>query len=209
MTAGSTAEIRAWPVTRRITYDLSTQPEKLPVAQDLPTFRLHPNVYQLDLFAREIGTCSCCGQLRDWTYRGPFYAVHKPDYLCPWCIADGSAARRYEGQFNDELCVEGWEPDPSVPSVTMDSLLLAEVCDRTPGYTAWQQPAWLTHCEQPCAFIAYTGYREIEKLREELAGDLQDLPPAYVQALSADDNPTGYLFRCVQCGTHRLHTDGT
>lgn len=31
----------------------------------------------------------------------------------------------------------------------------------------------------------------------------------YVQALSADDNPTGYLFRCLQCGTHRLHTDGT
>lgn len=91
----------------------------------------------------------------------------------------------------------------------MDTLLLAEVCDRTPGYTAWQQPAWLTHCEQTCAFIAYTGYREIEKLREELAGDLQDLSPAYVQALSSDRNPTAYLFRCVQCSAHRLHTDGT
>lgn len=65
------------------------------------------------------------------------------------------------------------------------------------------------HCGQPCQFIGYVGAAEIEQLRPELTDDLQDLSPAYVQALSADDNPTGYLFRCLQCGTHRLHTDGT
>ncbi|MFB4368128.1 CbrC family protein [Pseudomonas sp. LR_1] len=48
---------------------------------ELPTFRLHPNVYQLDLFKREAGTCSCCGERRDWKYSGPFYAIQKPDYL--------------------------------------------------------------------------------------------------------------------------------
>ena len=83
------------------------------MSHELPAFRLHPDVYRLDLFEREAGTCACCGQLRDWMYRGPFYAVEKPDYLCPWCIADGSAARLYQGQFNDELSIEGWEPDPS------------------------------------------------------------------------------------------------
>lgn len=176
---------------------------------ELPTFRLHPNVYQLDLFEREAGTCSCCVQLRDWKYSGPFYAVHKPDYLCPWCIADGSAARRYEGQFNDEFSIEGWKPDPSASVNALSEELIAEVCDRTPGYLAWQQPQWLVHCGQPCQFIAYVGTAEVEQLRPELAGDLQDLPPAYVQALSTDGNPTGYLFRCVQCGMHRLHTDGT
>jgi len=38
---------------------------------ELPTFRLHPNVYQLDLFKREAGTCSCCGERRDWKYGDP------------------------------------------------------------------------------------------------------------------------------------------
>jgi len=179
------------------------------MTKDLPRFRLHPNVYRLDLFEQQNGTCSCCAQLRDWKYRGPFYAVQKPDYLCPWCIADGSAAQRYEGQFNDELSIEGWEPDPSASANTFNAELIAEMCDRTPGYLAWQQAQWLVHCEQPCQFIAYVGAAEVEGLRSELAGDLQQLGDTYVQALSADGNPTGYLFRCLQCGTHRLHTDGT
>lgn len=179
------------------------------MTQDLPTFRLHPNVYQLDLFEREAGTCACCGERRDWKYQGPFYAIQKPDYLCPWCIADGSAARYYEGQFNDELSIERWEPDPCASANAPSEDLIAEVCDRTPGYLAWQQAEWLVHCGQPCQFIGYVGAAEIEQLRPELTDDLQDLSPAYVQVLSADDNPTGYLFRCLQCGTHRLHTDGT
>ncbi|SDH17583.1 hypothetical protein SAMN05216588_10378 [Pseudomonas flavescens] len=179
------------------------------MSADLPVFRLHPNAYRLGLFSQQAGICSCCDTPREWRYEGPFYARQKPAYLCPWCVADGSAAQRWQGQFNDDLSIEGCQPDPAAPSASLDLALLDEVCERTPGYLAWQQGAWLLHCGQPCQFLDYVDHAGIEPLRAELADDLDGLPPGYVRALSTDGSPTGYLFRCAQCGSHRLHTDCT
>ena len=36
------------------------------------------------------------------------------------------------------------------------------------------------------------------------------MPERYLQAISKTGDPVGgYLFRCMECGTHRLHTDCT
>jgi hypothetical protein len=63
------------------------------------------------------------------------------DQLCPWCIADGSAAAKFDAQFTDVL----WAvPDEVSAEVT------EEVLRRTPGLSGWQQercagnPATLT-----------------------------------------------------------------
>jgi uncharacterized protein CbrC (UPF0167 family) len=133
---------------------------------DLPKFRLSPNAYALDLFVAESGICSCCGQARELKYNSSFYSREEPDYLCPWCIADGSAAQHYEGEFNDYLGIEGVSADPDEPdSIVMDRVLLLEVCERTPSYHSWQQEQWLVHCNQPCAFVGYTDYAEIRPCR--------------------------------------------
>ena len=178
---------------------------------DLPKFRLSPNAYALDLFVAESGICSCCGQQRELKYNSSFYSRQGLDYLCPWCIADGSAAKRFEGEFNDYLGIEGVSCDPDeADSIVMDKDLLLEVCERTPSYHSWQQGQWLVHCDQPCAFMGYTDYAEIQSLQTELAADIADMPERYLQAINKTGVPVGgYLFRCVRCGAHRLHTDCT
>lgn len=181
------------------------------LSMDLPKFRLSPNAYALDLFVAESGTCSCCGQARELKYNSSFYSREEPDYLCPWCIADGSAAKHYEGEFNDYLGIEGVNADPDEPdSIVMDHVLLLEVCERTPSYHSWQQEQWLVHCNQPCTFLGYTDYAEIQTLQAELQADIASMPERYLQAISKTGDPVGgYLFRCVKCGMHRLHTDCT
>lgn len=56
--------------------------------------------------------------------------------------------------------------------------VVVEVSQRTPGYIAWQQERWLYHCAD-----------------EHLAG------------LDPDGDLTGYLFRCLHCGTHLAYSD--
>ena len=66
------------------------------------------------------------------------------------------------------------------------------------------------HCNQPCAFVGYTDYAEIQTLQAELQGDIAGMPERYLQAISKTSDPVGgYLFRCMECGRHRLHTDCT
>lgn len=167
----------------------------------LPKFKYHPNAYKLELgiFTNEQGVCSVCNQPRTLKYEGPIYSIEEPDYICPWCIADGLAAAKYDGQFSDDLGVEEVPEDK-----------LEEIIYRTPGYVSWQQEVWLTHCNEPCAFIDYVGIEEIEPYFDELIDDIENLgyPVKVVKtALSKDGSLKGYLFECVNCGKKRIHID--
>ncbi len=51
---------------------------------------------------------------------GPTYAIEEVEFLCPWCIADGSALQQFDAVFTttdggtgdvDSLLVEGWRED--------------------------------------------------------------------------------------------------
>src|SRR5690349_5834359 len=116
---------------------------------DLPKFKYSPNSYSIDVFTEEEGTCSSCSQHRNIRYDGSFYSAEEPEYICPWCIADGSAAKKYGGEFNDAAGVEtplGYETD-EVIKASFDEKLL-EVAQRTPSYMSWQQEVWLSHCNE-------------------------------------------------------------
>ncbi|GAA5104150.1 CbrC family protein [Wohlfahrtiimonas larvae] len=178
---------------------------------DLPKFKYHPNVYELDLFVKELGRCSVCNEVRDLKYVGSFYSVDDPDYLCPWCIVAGSAAAKYDGSFNDYCGIEGVSPNPDDPEPMIDANLLDEICSRTPSYFSWQQEKWLTHCNEPCAFIDYTDTKMIAPFYNEIKQDLDDSGRGYssemLQYISQDGSVVGYLFQCVKCGQHKLHID--
>ncbi|MBB5944474.1 CbrC family protein [Xanthomonas sp. 3307] len=177
----------------------------------LPQFLHHPNAYAL-CFAQEDGVCDCCGETRAWRYQGPFYcAGDGPEFLCPWCIADGRAAARFEGEFNDWVEIEGVSPDPDDAPPAIDAALLQAICTRTPGYSAWQQPVWLSHCDQPCAFLGYAGGDDLAPILDEVMPDIVEATPRdadwLLARLSRDGTLVGCLFRCLQCGQHRLHVD--
>jgi len=58
------------------------------------------------------------------------------------CIADGSFAARFDATFTDDA-----------PLSSLDAQIVDEVTRRTPGYSAWQQEQWMTHCDDAAAFL--------------------------------------------------------
>lgn len=169
---------------------------------ELPKFKYSPNTYEIDIFEKEEGTCSVCNEKRAMKYTSSFYSVEDPEYICPWCIADGKAAEKYEGEFNDYEGIENAE------SIAKE--LLLQVSERTPSYVSWQQEVWLTHCNEPCAFIGYADTKTIETLMEELNDDIENngYDPEFIKSsLTKDGSLVGYLFQCVHCNQHRLHVD--
>lgn len=177
----------------------------------LPKFKYSPNAYKLDIFKTEDGICSVCNNKSNLKYTGSFYSIDEPEYICPWCIANGKAAEKYDGEFNDYCGIETVSPDPNDTKCSIPEELLLEVTNKTPSYNSCQQEEWLTHCNEPCAFLAYADGKRIEPLIEELKEDIENNLGAEIDYvtnnLTTDGSFVGYLFRCVKCGKHRLHAD--
>ena len=171
----------------------------------LPEFKYHPDPLRNEVFCKgEPHRCDCCGRETEIWYESPFYSAEDVECLCPQCIADGSAAAKFDGAFQDSASV-----DP-----VSDPEKLRELTERTPGYHGWQQEYWLAHCDDYCAFLGYVGWKEIEEMglaqeieesyRQDLCGfDFADIK-AY---MSREGGLTGYLFRCLHCGKHFLYAD--
>lgn|GEM_PF-145528 len=173
----------------------------------LPVFRYHPDPIATGSVVRSTRTCPVCGQQRGYVYTGPVFSTEEVEGLCPWCIADGSAADRFEAEFTDI--------GSGVPAGIAHAVLV-EIGKRTPGFAGWQQEHWLFHCDDGAAYLGRIGYAELmplghalEMLREEgfKRGWAQDQIDAYVKSLSAAASPTAYLFRCVHCGIHIAYSD--
>ena len=177
------------------------------MTEPLPEFPYHPDPWATGFVERSDATCLSCERRRGFIYIGPVYAVDElVDCLCPWCIADGSAAERFDATFTDDERV----PD-SVPRVVIDA-----VTRRTPGFSGWQQEHWLYHCGDGAAFLGRAGWPDIESrpdaleaLRREHAGLewTPELVEEYLRDLDRDGSPTAYLFRCRHCGAHLGYSD--
>jgi uncharacterized protein CbrC (UPF0167 family) len=169
-----------------------------------PTFKYHPDPLATGMIQQEPTTCPVCQQVRDYVYVGPFYAREKIKGLCPWCIADGSAAATYRGAFQDAASCEEAAPEH-----------LDELVHRTPGYSGWQQEVWLSHHNDFCAFVGYVGWKEIAPFASDLEEDLARIKQNYgfsqarLERWENNSAVQGYLFRCVVCGKHRLTTDAS
>jgi hypothetical protein len=170
----------------------------------LPTFKYHPDPLATGMLRHQSTTCPVCQQVRAYVYVGPFYAEAHVEGICPWCIADGSAAATYQGAFQDAAGCEEAAPEH-----------LDELVHRTPGYVGWQQEVWLSHHNDFCAFVGYVGWREIASIASELAEDLERIKEIYgfsqarLERWTNNSDAQGYLFQCVVCGKHRLTTDAS
>lgn len=110
----------------------------------LPTFRYHPDPLATGAIKQSVTVCACCGQSRGYIYVGPVYGVNDlSESICPWCIADGQAAEKFDASFADAYPLS----QANVPEA-----VIAEVHLRTPGYVSWQQENWLSHCGDACEF---------------------------------------------------------
>jgi uncharacterized protein len=125
------------------------------MTEALPEFPYHPDPVATGSVEASDATCRSCGRARGFIYTGPVYAVKElVEAFCPWCIADGSAAEKFDAEFTDV----GADAPDDVPVAVIET-----IARRTPGYEAWQQEHWMYHCGDGAAFLGPvedgTGYR--------------------------------------------------
>ena len=171
---------------------------------ELPAFKYHPDPVKTGSIEHKETDCPVCGQKRAYVYVGPFYSIEDVEGICPWCIADGSAARKHEGEFQDSASIES----------PVEEKFMDELVHRTPGYMGWQQERWLVHCDEPCIFIGYVGWKEIQETGIDVTEDLEKQAEEYslsvqefCDSLVNKGLLQGYLFKCVRCGKYRLTAD--
>jgi uncharacterized protein len=174
----------------------------------IPTFTYHPDPLATGSVKASDISCRCCGVSRGYIYTASVYAPGSyRDCICPWCIADGSAAEKFEAMFSD---------DQPLFEVGVPPAVIEEVTRRTPGYNSWQQEEWLCCCGDACEFHGDAPRSELQALHSDaLARTLsawnwreQDWAQ-FVQHYQPSGNPAVYKFRCRHCGEIKYGVDFT
>ncbi|EDY49186.1 conserved hypothetical protein [Streptomyces clavuligerus] len=177
------------------------------VSEALPEFPYHPDPVATGVVVPSPAVCVCCGRARGHLYTGPVHAeADLGRGLCPWCIADGSAAGRFDASFTDGSILG--------EDVPLD--VFSAVDRRTPGFRAWQAVQWFFHCGDGTAFLGEAGPDELAahpdalgQLRRKASG--WGWPPGQIEhhlnTLGTGSSASAYLFRCRHCGIHLAYSD--
>lgn len=173
--------------------------------EDLPKFTYHPDPVSTGAIEVSSATCPCCGKARGFSYALNPYCEDEIASLCPWCIADGSAAEEFDAEFVDAcpLIEDGVPRD-----------LIEEVSRRTPGFVSLQQEIWLSCCGDACEFHGDISRDELLSLPDSVLSRLKsehELPDDILTRIREHYEPKGspalYKFKCRQCGTISLGMD--
>ena len=171
--------------------------------KDLPFFKYHPDPLETGSFEEgEEKICPCCGNKSKVYYSSFPYCSEDVEYICPTCISNGEAARKFDAEFVQNAEWHG-ENDKEKDD---------ELFHRTPGYMSWQGEYWLSCCDDYCAYMGTVGTRELkamdiaDEVIEEYVkrGAFEDIGEYLVK----DGPMCGYLFKCIHCGKYHLWVDG-
>jgi uncharacterized protein CbrC (UPF0167 family) len=119
----------------------------------LPVFPYHRDPIASGSIVASTEVCECCGLARGWRYEGNIYTVQKVEHLCPWCIADGSAARKFDAWFFD-----GDFYDDKRKRVKVADHYREAVFRRTVGFATFNPVSWWVHCGEPASYIDRSGH---------------------------------------------------
>ncbi|MBF0659845.1 CbrC family protein [Psychrobacter sp. NG25] len=171
----------------------------------LPIFKYHPDPIATGAIEQTEENCECCGKSAGFRATSTIFSVHDIQTICPWCIADSSAAEKFSGSFSDShlLLSDG-----------IDKEIVREVCERTPSFISWQQERWLSHCNDACEFHGGAKRSDLEGLQNKSLD--QFLADEYMTAESwsiilQSYNNSGdtviYKFKCRVCGEYKFYAD--
>lgn len=178
-------------------------------ATDLPVFRYHLDPIASGSIVASSEKCACCKKARGFMYAGPAYSEEDlDDALCPWCIADGSAAKKFDATFVDS---EAFDDDASEEA--MDTII-----ERTPGFNTWQTEKWPSCCGEPAAFVTPAGADDIRTRYPRLEGTLMmyivhqmgisgGAATRTLASLKRDQSPTAFVFKCLHCDGMPAYVD--
>jgi uncharacterized protein len=163
---------------------------------DIPFFKYHPDPIATGSVVPSIAQCACCGNSRGYLYTSSIYCTDDIEGICPWCIADGSAAEKFHATFVD---------DTLLLQAGLDATIVLEVTTRTPGYDSWQGEVWLSHCEDACAFLGDASKEEVTAIVREgiqitgAEGFEDEAMKAIAQSYRPKGSPAVYKFQCLHC----------
>lgn len=169
-----------------------------------PHFRFHPDPLRSGSVIAKAVTCRACERQRDHAYVGPIHGEQELDALCPWCIADGTAHRRFGALFHELAFASDVAPEVAI-----------EIEERTPGFDTWNPIDWPTCCALPMAFVETAGIAEIRARHRALEGELMGTivhelgisggaAHRFLDSLRREASPSVHVFHCLTCD----HTTG-
>lgn len=176
--------------------------QRTELLQSLPHFIYHPDPLSTGAFVEgEAKLCPSCGKESNIYYNLMPYCIDNIKNLCPFCIANGLAAKKFDAEFVQDAEGQG----ELVPE--KDQLLFCQ----TPGYSSWQGENWLSCCQDYCAYLGTVGTKELKEMgiaEQVLAdyeerGEYQDIEEYLVK----DGSLCGYLFRCLHCQKYQIGVD--
>ncbi len=172
---------------------------------EFPVFKYHPDPRSTGAVVAQDSECPCCKRVTGFAYAGIPYAVEEVEDICPWCIANGEAARCFDALFSDDVPLL----TAKVPSEVVD-----EVTRRTPGYNSWQQEEWLCCCGDACEFHGALSAEELAALDDEAAqwfASKWDRESGFLASIAGQYQPGGelglYKFVCRHCRRTRVGMD--
>lgn len=173
----------------------------------LPIFKYHPDPIATGAIKASDVLCQCCGQARGFVYTSRLYSSNKVDAICPWCIADGSAAEKFKGMFSDDF--------PLIRAGVANDII-DEVTHRIPGFNSWQQEVWLSCCEDACEFHGDLPAIELQDMDiDAFAAAFSGWRPtaakfdAFKRHYQPGGNPAIYKWVCRHCGKVQHYADFT
>jgi len=162
-----------------------------------PKFKYHPDPLSTGAIKESNEVCDCCEKERGYVYTSSLYAEEEIEFICPWCIADGSAAKKFDGMFSDD--------DP-LQEAGVSEEVISEVCERTPGYNSWQQEVWQSHCSTACEFHGDADKDDLLALKDEALNKFlntemikTDVWVNILEHYEKGGNPAVYKFKCPEC----------
>ncbi|HBB56227.1 MAG TPA: hypothetical protein DCZ49_08600 [Hyphomonadaceae bacterium] len=176
------------------------------IAESLPHFAFFVDPFKDDAFERSEEACACCGKPRGWRATCGIYSEADPDTICPWCVADGSAARKFRGHFNTLETVDGLSQEHA-----------KAITERTPLPLTWQDFDWPCADGEPCVYLGHVrgdvlfeenDAAKIAACREAVAAFYEDEAEAQdrLAACAPGDNMGVYVFR-TRAGAYRILVD--
>ena len=88
---------------------------------DLPKFKYNPSPLETECIEKSDKTCEVCKKKRGYIATSIMSSIENVYDVCPWCIADGSAAKMYDGEFVVHI-----ENSESLPLETIQELVFIE-----------------------------------------------------------------------------------
>jgi uncharacterized protein CbrC (UPF0167 family) len=172
----------------------------------LPSFKYFRDPLAHGCIETSAEACGCCGEKRGFIHSAGMFTRQDPEpRVCPWCIADGRAAAKFTGSFNDG-------PDRPKDSCTGAE----EVMTRTPHVTSWQDWFWPVCCDECCIFLGDVTGKVLLKSRNEAAIDAClaaleewnfDGTEEELRAIAPGGDPALYLFQCSRCDGYTAVAD--